>query len=68
MSRRPGPCKCGEAQAARAEERENPANPRCHICRMIAGDHPEWHDRQVAVAGAARWREIDARAQFARAG
>lgn len=58
MAVRPPPCACGEAQAARAELRENPANPMCHICRVIAVEHPDWHPRQIAAAGARRWKLI----------
>jgi hypothetical protein len=58
MDIRPPPCKCGEAAAARQDVKDNPENPRCHLCRIIAVEHPEWSPKQVARAGAARWREI----------
>ncbi len=59
MTRIPGPCRCGQAPAARAEERINPANPQCHICRKIAAEHPELTDDQVAAAGRRRWAELE---------
>lgn len=58
MDRRPPPCRCGEAQAARQDEVDNPKNPRCHICRVVAVDHPDWSDEQVARTGAKEWRRI----------
>lgn len=58
MDRRPPPCKCGEAQAARQDETDNPANPRCHLCRVVAVEHPEWSAADVAREGARQWRAI----------
>lgn len=58
MSITPPRCRCDEAQAARQDVYENFNNPRCHLCRVIAVDHPDWSEAQVAAAGAARWREI----------
>jgi hypothetical protein len=58
MDRRPPPCKCGEAQAARQDEIDNAGNPRCHLCRVVAVDHPEYSPAEVAREGARRWRAI----------
>lgn len=66
MDRVPPLCRCG-ARAARAEISANPTNPQCHLCRVVAVDHPDWSDDQVAEGGAAWWRDIDARREAHRA-
>lgn len=51
-------CRCGEAQAARQDVYDHFENPRCHLCRVVAVDHPDYSDDEVAAAGAAWWRRI----------
>jgi len=57
MDRQPVDCRCG-APAARADEAENPTNPRCHICRKVASEHPAWSPAEVIAAGIRRWLEL----------
>lgn len=53
MEATPPDCPCG-AQAARAEF----VRPRCHLCRVVAIEHPEYSADQVAAAGRQWWLEI----------
>jgi hypothetical protein len=61
LDREPPACRCGVAQAARAELHRNPRNPQCHLCRVIAVDHPDWTEDQVAEAGRAWWADAERR-------
>ena len=57
LNRTPVNCACGTS-AARQDEKDRPAAPRCHICRLIAATNPEWTAEQVTEAGARRWLEL----------
>lgn len=50
LDRLPAACPCG-APSARAEI----VKPRCHVCRVIATEHPDWSDDQVTAAGFRKW-------------
>lgn len=57
LDRTPPPCPCG-APAARADADEAAKQDRpqrCHICRAIATEHPDWSGEQVTGAGLRKW-------------